>query len=75
MDLGRFGWVFVVLGGFGWLWVVLASFGWFWVVPYVLVTTAKHENHENHMRMTVKVTSYFHTSSFAQRLVLPQGQK
>ena len=38
MDLGRFGWVCVVLGGFGWLWVVLASFGWFWLVPYVLVT-------------------------------------
>ena len=32
-----------------------------------------HENHENHlifMRMTVQVTSYFHTNSFAQRLVL-----
>ena len=44
----------------------------------VLVQNVSHENHENHlifMQMTVQVTSYFHTNSFAQRLVLPQGQK
>ena len=44
----------------------------------VLVQNVSHQNHENDlifMRMTAQVTSYFHTNSFAQRLVLPQGQK
>ena len=40
----------------------------------VLVQKVSHENGLIFMQMNVQVT-YFHTNSFAQRLVLPQRQK
>ena len=40
----------------------------------VLVLNVSHENDLIFMRMNVQVT-YFHTNSFAQRLVLLQRQK